>query len=628
MIKETILYLDDEILNLEAFDAVFEKKYNIITTKSAFDALSIIEKNPLIKVIISDYRMPEMTGLDFFKTIANRFPEIICILLTAYSDIDITLQAINQGGIYRYILKPWNKEEMRLAIDNAIETYNLKLVNKTLINSLKNKNAILLESEEKYKKLVDSTVAGYLITQGNKITYFNKSFCEILEIDKNTQIENADIYNIFNTEDIINIINKLKTNYEYSFTLQSNTKKTVLLNSTEIEINKVKHIQTTLFDITQLRESQNQLIEAKQKIELADNLKTAFLANISHEIRTPLNGIVGFSSLICDLDVTKEEKKEYYEIIRSNSEYLVNTINDVIEISKANTNSLDILIAPTKVIDIIKNVEFSFKHEIISKKLNFEIKQNKSIDVVLTDNILFKKIIYNLLSNAVKFTEKGDIEINYYLTDNETNIEFSISDTGIGIDKSQFDIIFENFRQLDFSTAKKYKGTGLGLALVKAYVNKLNGKIRVESEVEKGSTFYFKIPYIIPENEDITKVYTKKNIKKILIADDEDVNLFYLETVLQKSNIKTYRASNGIDAVKICKAHKDIDLVLMDIKMPHLDGIKALQQIKEINSKILIIALTSYTEEKNRVSLLNVGFDYFLEKPVNRIELIDLIKRL
>lgn len=628
MSKEVILYVDDENLNLETFNAVFGRKYNVLTAKSADEAFEILENNSEIKIIISDQLMPMMTGLEFFNIVVKKYPHLVCIILTAYADIDIALTAINQGGIYRYILKPWKKEEMLMAIENALETFNLRKANRILIDSLQKKNEILRESEEKYKKLIENTIVGYLIIKNEKIVFANNAFTDIAGFEDVNEIIDRNIFEIFNLRQRIDFIDVNSKNIDIEIINQRNQKKNLLVNSIEIEINKERHIQSSFIDITKLRETEEELIIAKEKLEKADKLKSAFLTNISHEIRTPLNGIVGFSSLICELDTTAEEKKEYFQIIKYNSDYLVNMINDVVEISKAKTNNIEIIDSNISLFEVLLLTKKSFKNEIENKKLEFEIIHNQEIDRIITDNIIFKKIVYHLFSNAVKFTEKGKVSVRYYLSEDKKMLVFSIKDTGIGIEEKNYDTIFQTFRQIDYSTKKKYQGSGLGLSLVKSYIEKLNGKIWVNSKLGEGSEFLFTIPYRIYNIENQTNIVPKNEIKKVLIADDEEVNLFFLEKSLKKINIESIKAINGLEAIEIFEKNKDIDLVLMDIKMPHLDGIGALNRIRKMKKDVYVIALTAYTEEKNRTSIIEAGFDYFLEKPVNRKELTNLIKGL
>jgi PAS domain S-box-containing protein len=382
----------------------------------------------------------------------------------------------------------------------------------------------------------------------------------------------------------------------------------------------------TFIDITHQVEIMNELNSSKEKAEESDKLKTAFLQNISHEVRTPLNSIVGFSELLSEPGQSLQKIKSFSKIISVNSNKLIGIISDVIEIAEIHSRQIKLVMSKFDVISLLYKVTDSF----------MEITQLKGIDLLVDINIpgteagitsdkgKLEKIFFHLVDNAVKFTRFGSIRINMKFQEN--NLLFSISDTGIGIPPDMQKIIFDPFRQLETGLNRSYGGTGLGLTIVKAYVDVLKGKISLSSEVDKGTVIDITIPVTIDKKERI--VYQKpagsEPINTILIAEDEYSNFKYLYEVLASENIKILHANNGQEAIEICKDNDDIDMILMDLKMPIMDGTSAARQIREFKPHIPIIAQTAYVYNDEKLS--NV-FDDLITKPINRNDLKQKMSR-
>ncbi len=405
-----------------------------------------------------------------------------------------------------------------------------------------------------------------------------------------------------------------------------------------IENNTISGLVLITYDITKLKKTEENLEKAKEKAEESDRLKTAFLSNMSHEIRTPMNAIIGFSNLLSDTDITNDERKEFIELIDSNSNSLMNLIEDIIDISKIEAGQLIIKKTKTPVNKIFSELYNSFNQIKNEKdKTNIELRlnlANKEKDfTIITDPHRFKQILSNLLDNAVKFTEKGFIEFGYSIN-NQSYLQFYVKDTGIGIPNDKMNIIFDRFRQVDGSNTRKYGGTGLGLAISKNLVELLGGKMWLESQIDKGTTFYFTLPYnpaekAVEKTQIITK-HKKKyiwNNKIILIAEDTVSNYQFLEAALRKTKANLLWAQDGKEAVDMCKANDKINLILMDIQMPVLNGYKAARQIRQFRKDLPIIAETAFAMSGDREKSLEAGCDDYIAKPIKIAELLEKIDK-
>jgi signal transduction histidine kinase/CheY-like chemotaxis protein len=386
------------------------------------------------------------------------------------------------------------------------------------------------------------------------------------------------------------------------------------------------------------KEYVNTLRVSKERAEESDMLKTSFLANMSHEIRTPMNSIVGFSELISRKSTPAEKKDVYAQYISNSSKALLALMDDIIDISKIEAKQLKITktnvkvnLMLTELFEFYNNFIVTTKQEKITLKKHFAI--NDSDFCILCDTVRLRQILNNLINNAIKFTNEGFVEFGYIIPNNAT-ILFYIQDTGIGLASEKTNLIFDRFRQGDDSTTRKYGGTGLGLAISKKLVNLMGGQIWVESELEKGTTFYFSLPMIIPSSsEAILQVGFQKTPsqalkgKTILIAEDEDTNYFFLQEILSPTHVSIKRASNGLEAIEIVKNNPDISLVLMDIQMPIMNGYEATQEIKKINPTLPVVAQTAYAMAEDRAKGFRAGCNGYLSKPIKPEDLLNVLKQ-
>ena len=373
------------------------------------------------------------------------------------------------------------------------------------------------------------------------------------------------------------------------------------------------------------------LTKAKEKAEESDRLKTAFLNNVSHEFRTPMNGIMGFSSMLNQSGLINETQDIYVDLINKSCNRLLNIVNDTIEISKVQSNQEEIFKTNTNIKEVVNDVLKDFKNSIAQKNIEIEVNINISDEesIIKTDKYKLKRIIWHLLSNAVKFTFTGKIILAVQKTE-ENQLQFLIEDTGIGIPKNLQQRIFEPFRQVETSEIRRFGGNGIGLALSKAYIEMLGGKIWIESQQKKGTTVFFTIPVEKAEIR-ITKEHPQKGKslggKTILIVEDNELNFLLVKTVLTSHKVNMLHAWNGKEAVDIFSREPQIDLILMDMKMPVMDGYEATRRIKKINPKIPVIALTAYSLNQSTHDNPRDIFDNYISKPVTVTSLINIIKK-
>lgn len=376
-----------------------------------------------------------------------------------------------------------------------------------------------------------------------------------------------------------------------------------------------------------------QLTLAKEKAEENERLKTIFLQNMSHEIRTPMNGIIGFLELLKEPNLDPESRKKYIEIVIKSGKRLLTTINNIIEISKIDSDQIAVHPSKVNIPEVMEFYYSFFKPQASEKNIELRLTQKIPEDhaFTLTDKFIFDNILTNLIGNAIKFTHKGYVEFGNYLEDDR--LIFFVKDTGMGIPKERQKAIFERFVQANLNITRPHEGSGLGLAIVQAYVKALQGKIWVESEIDKGSTFYFSIPYIKTEKEESDlegdhKLFhvTNKELS-ILVAEDDNISFLFINQILKRPEIKIIRAKSGDECVSLLKENPEIDLVLMDIKMPVMNGIEATEAIRKFNKEVPIIVQTAYTSSGDKEKALEAGCNDYITKPIDKNRLLQLIRK-
>ncbi|MBN2664759.1 MAG: response regulator [Bacteroidales bacterium] len=398
--------------------------------------------------------------------------------------------------------------------------------------------------------------------------------------------------------------------------------------------NKSDIIQLTLLmnNVWKIHERHNlteDLKKAKQKAEESDKLKSIFLANMSHEIRTPMNAIIGFTNLINNGAIEQEKQTRFLNIIDKSAKQLLKIIDDIIDISKIEANQLNISIAPFSPNELIKDVFLLFKNSKNIKKdvkLKIEFPDNSENTIIKSDSLRIKQIFINLINNALKFTIFGKIEFGYKIIENE--IIFFVADTGIGIPKQKQEIIFERFRQVnEFSY---HEGTGLGLAICKGIIDNLGGKIWINSEVNKGSTFYFSIKANKAQKQELVEKKDQTSLdlsgKTVFVVDDSDFSIAYLLELLQPTNANIFVLKDGVELMEELEIIIP-DLILLDINMPRMTGFECIEQIIKQKIPVKVIAQTAYAMSNEKEMCINSGFDDYVSKPINEQELYTKIKK-
>jgi len=395
------------------------------------------------------------------------------------------------------------------------------------------------------------------------------------------------------------------------------------------------------------KKAERDLIAALWKAEESDRLKFAFLNNLSHEIRTPMNGILGFSDLLKEPGLSGDQQQEYIRIIEMSGARMLNIINDIVDISKIEAGISTLTISET---NINKKIEYTynfFKREIGIKGIQLSFKNGLSHEnaIIYTDSEKIDAILSNLVKNAVKYTDSGSIEFGYTLVEpshatalpqTSPKLQFFVKDTGIGIAGPRQEAVFERFIQADISNTKAYQGAGLGLSISKAYVEMLGGTIWLESEENKGTTVFFTIPYNLSSGEkdvnpaDFSEMADRGDDKlaelKILIVEDDVISELFLYNSLKKLSSKIRSVTSGSKAVEICW-EENIDIILMDIKLPDINGYEATRQIRQFNQKVVIIAQTAHGLLGDRAKAMMAGCNDYISKPISKKDLIALIQK-
>lgn len=686
-----ILAIDDNQDNLITLKALIRESFPQAETLMAQNGIKGIEIAAISEpdVILLDIIMPDMDGFDVCKKLKafKKTADIPVVFLTAIKiDKENRIKALEAGGD-GFLSKPVDESELTAQIramvkirkaairkkdekkelESLVEerTRELQNTHKATLKLLqffkeenerrKKSEAALRNSEEQiklFKQAVDSSSVVITITDvEGKIIYANPYFLEttgysydevigsnprILKSGHQSREFYKDLWDTILSGKVWigEILNKKKNGELYWVKAVISP----ILNSKGIITNFVAVKE----NITQSRQMMEDLMKAKEKAEESDKLKTAFLANMSHEIRTPMNGILGFAELLKEPGLTAEEQQKYIRIIERSGVRMLNIINNIVDISKIEAGLMDLKIQESDINEQMDYIYTFFKPEVEAKGMELLHKEvlPKNEAIILTDKEKLFAILTNLVKNAIKYSEKGCIEFGYVTsggtTEKPDTLTFYVRDTGIGIRKDKTDIIFDRFRQVSEGSNRNYEGVGLGLSITKAYVEMLGGKIWVESEEKLGSCFYFTLPYKTssenPDNKQLKKTSgVNKEGKtadlKILIAEDDETAEWLLSLTVQPYCSSLLVAHSGNEAVEICRNNPDIDLILMDIRLPEMDGFEATRLIRTFNKEVVIIAQTAYGLSCDRKKSINAGCNGHISKPISKDDLRELIHK-
>ena len=689
--KIKILAVDDNKDNLITLSALIKEAFPQAVTLTALNGPAGIElasaEDP--DVILLDILMPEVDGFEVCRELKDdcKTCEIPVVFLTAAKkDKGSQINAL-EAGAEAFLAKPVDLIELTAQINAMvkikyarIEKHNEKerlaeLVEKQTVELKKNyaatlnlledlskenearkqSEAALRASGMRFRTIIDSSpVPMALNDELQHITLLNQAFVKTFGYTLEDIPTLADWWteaypDLEYRQRVIDgwqaeLERTKQTGAEFSpieviVRCKSGTRKTVLASSALFCDSRDGSRLVVLYDITERKQAEKELIKAKERAEESDRLKSAFLANMSHEIRTPMNGILGFTGLLKEPHLTGEEQQQYISMIEKSGERMLNIINDIINISKIEAGSMEVAVSATNINEQLEYIYNFFKPEVEQKGLLLSFKNTlpAKAAVIETDCEKVYAVLTNLVKNAIKFTPSGSIEFGYEQKDGL--LEFFVKDSGIGIPRGKESAVFDRFVQLHIGDKRAFQGAGLGLAISKAYVEMLGGRIWEESEEGSGSVFYFTIPYNAVTAEksaientapaDIPAEQKESQIRKlkILIVEDDEKSEILITIIVKNFNKEILKARTGAAAVDLCRDNPDIDLVLMDIEMPGMNGYEATGRIRQFNKDVIIIAQTAYALAGDREKARAAGCNDYIAKPYNKISLTALLKK-
>jgi PAS domain S-box-containing protein len=660
--------LEIDILRSAGFDVNFERVDKQESFKSALT-------DKTWDCIISDYALPLFTGIDALATFSETGIDIPFIIVSGAIGEETAVSAM-KAGAHDYIMKsslnrlvPALQRELKEAEirrNNKLTEETIRFERRLLRTLIDNIPDLIYIKDTECRRIVsnlaDMNLAGCHSEQDmigkNDIEIFNNEYGkrshaadltvlfngtpqinfeeEVADTSGNRRwynISKIPLYDSMNSiSGLVAIAHDITDRKKMEIKLLENDQ---ILKKQNIEYEALNKEYLSLNEeitesLERIKNMNNELVIAKNKAEQTDKLKSAFLANMSHEIRTPLNAILGFASFLKNPDISKGRVEEFVDIIDSSGHQLLSIINDILEISQIESGHINVSLENVNITKLLNEMFILFSKEATAKNLELVLNINKSADDIITktDGSKVQQILSNLLNNAIKFTQEGRIEFAARVAKNQ--VIFYVKDTGIGIDPDDQTIIFDPFRQVETAISRNYGGNGLGLSISRALVERLGGKMSVSSVPGKGSMFSFFIPCVNNIESWERKINWQTESKYnwqdhlILVAEDEIFNYRFIEEMLSSTHVKILHARNGREAVDMVKKNPGISLVIMDLKMPDMDGYKATEIIKQMRPELPVIAQTA-TVLRNKEDVKNAGFDEYLSKPIGVNEFMEVI---
>ncbi|MEI6886417.1 MAG: response regulator [Bacteroidota bacterium] len=636
--KVKILFAEDvavhnmmakELLRKEGLD--FESI--LVETKETFQK-ALVEFNP--DLVISDYLMPNFTGMEALLLTISYNPAVPVIILTGSISEEIAVECMRSGAS-NYVIKE-NLIRLPFAVKEALQK-------RIAISEQRKAMIALRESESRLKAI--TTAAGdaiIMIDNSGLISFWNPAAERILgyteqemmgkqlhELIAPSEYREAFYLNfsLFSQTGEGFAIGKI---LELEAIRKNGERIHVSLNLSAVKIKDLWHAVGIVADITERKRVEEELISAKIRAEASDRLKTAFIHNISHEVRTPLNGILGFSDLITQSNLSQQEKTQYSALIKTSSSRLLRTITSYMDISMIVSGTMQVHKKRFDLTQLMLSLFDQFRPRCKAKvvELNLQLPDANKPFYINSDSELISKTLSHLLDNAAKYTQKGEITFGFLEIDG--SLEFFVTDTGIGIREEVQARIFEYFTQEESAFTRNFEGSGLGLSISRGLVELLGGTIRLTSEKGRGSDFRFTLPagdagLLTGEPEKQEKRNPSIEAPVILVAEDDESNYYLLEILLRETGIKILRATTGEEAVECCRTHPEISLVLMDIRMPEMNGIEATKRIKSFRKNLPVIAVTAFAVSGDEKHALDAGCDDYIPKPIVREKFFEAIRK-
>jgi two-component system cell cycle sensor histidine kinase PleC len=673
--QPTIMVVDDEPQVLAALSDTLEDDFNILMEASPLKAIDTIRHAADVSVVISDQRMPGLTGHEFLTHVRD-ISDATRILITGYSDMDAVIAAINSGGIFGYISKPWDPEKLRQLIRQAASQHGLLRAlaeERRLLHSLMNNMPDAIYFKDRDRRFLRSNLAhARSLGVADPALLIGKTVADFLPADQTARMDEEDIRVLSAGTPLIDMPSRLEGEGGRPLWLSTTmapirdeqrqvtglvaiARDVTARRMAEEELRQAhdmleRRVAERTADLTEAYErvesqaldlaaTSKELAAARQAAEAASEAKSQFLAIMSHELRTPLTGLIGFSELLLRDDIDPTEFRHFLALQRDAAQTLHGLVSDILDFSKIEASRLELEIAPFPLRPIFSGCEALVAHTAHSKGLGLRVVCDDAVPAwVLGDQTRIRQIVLNLLSNAVKFTQSGEVVLRAAMVagpDGAACLRVEVADTGIGIPADRLGHLFKPFSQVDSSTSRRFGGTGLGLAICKQLIDLMAGRIGVETEPDRGSTFWFEValprsdpPAEVAERQDAGSVFRRSH--RVLIAEDNVMLQILLSTVLGKAGHEVEVVGNGAEAVEAVRTG-DFDIVLMDSQMPVKDGIEATREIRAAETgarRLPIIALTANATDQGIQQCFDAGMNMFLPKPVDMDRLLGAIADL